>query len=113
MNEPWWKVNAQNIGDQPEPKNQESWEREFIKLAYPIVHSNSFPEKDSEYLEELVDFIRNLFSQTKKDLKDKVLRILEDVKKEMGDIPFDVMLNQTDSYNKCLADIKSKIEKEL
>ena len=46
--------------------------QEFEKLAYPYVHSNTFPERDVEYLKILSDYFLSVL-QSKDQEKEKAL----------------------------------------
>ena len=45
------------------PKTIEERVEEFRQKAYPVVHSNAFPEKDFIYLEELCNYFRKAISE--------------------------------------------------
>ena len=61
---------------------RDNWEEGFKKLAYPIIHSNTFPEKDGQYLDMLIKFIRNLLASRKEENdKEWKERIIEWAKK--------------------------------
>lgn len=62
----------------PPPAEEVEWIKKFERLAYPIVYSNTFPEKDDEYLEGLTNFISSLLSKAKQETVAKCLSVLED-----------------------------------
>lgn len=92
---------------QIEPKNQESeWEKEF----WQIVEEKGVGAH-IDFCRALKSFIRNLLTQTRQDLKNKVLGIL---RKEEEENSHSSALECARGHCKyVIADIKTKIEKEI
>lgn len=60
-----------------QPQSVEGWEERFVRLAYPVVHSNTSPEKDGEYLDSLKQFIHQLLAHQQSELLETVKAIVE------------------------------------
>ena len=110
----------------PAPENNkdkmEEWEVEFRKLVLSLDDNVSFfPYGGDSYdfsEENCIKFIRNLIDKSKKEMKDKVLETIKDWEREKIDFGKNPNMNML--YNQILlgvqnfiADIKTKIEKEI
>jgi len=59
-------------------KNNQEIIKKFDEMAYPIVHSNTFPEKDEQYLNMLKDFLKSSLTQQKEAIKTDLLKVADE-----------------------------------
>ena len=90
--------------NKPEPKNKESWERYLEEQWGRTDYYNywSFTIKD---------MVKKVISETKKEMKDKVLGILGEMKPNLGGLDNHDGGHYEMGFEQALADIKTKIEK--